>query len=65
MYKILSMSRNADFVVHHPNETKEKNTLNWKKDIIKRVKHEEELRHSVLKVRLAKRTSLRRLNQFD
>ncbi len=59
------MSRNVDFVVHRPNETKEKNTLNWKKDIIKRVKHEEELRQSLLKVRLAKRTSLRRLNQFD
>lgn len=59
----LSTSRNPDFVVHHPNETKEKNPANWKKDITTRVTHEEELRQNVLKVRLAKQTSYRRMNK--
>lgn len=61
----LSTSRNPDFVVRHPNETREKNSANWKADIKKRVLHEEDSRLEVLKVRLEKRTSLRRLNQFD
>ncbi len=60
----LSRSRNPDFVVRHPNETEDKNKLGWKADILKRVKHEESLRQEVLKVRLVKRTSKRRLNDI-
>ncbi len=60
----LSTSRNPDFVVRHPNETQEKNKLGWKTDIEKRVKHEEKLRQEVLTVRLAKKTSKRRLNDL-
>lgn len=59
--KSLSRSRNSDFVVHHPNETKDKNPTGWEKDIEKRVKHEEDLRQEVLMVRLEKRTGGRRL----
>jgi len=58
----LSRSRNPDFVVRHPNETKDKNPVGWKKDIEKRVIHEEELRQDVLKLRLKKKTSYRRMN---
>ncbi len=61
----LSTSRNPDFVIRHPNETKEANQANWKKDIMKRVKHEEDLRQEVLSVRLKKKTSHRRLNALD
>ncbi len=61
----LSRGRNPDFIVAHPNETKEKNPQNWKKDIIKRVTHQEDLRQEVLLVRLAKKTGPRRLNQLE
>lgn len=54
--KCLSRSRNPDFVVRHPNETVERNKQNWEKEIEKRVRHEEDLRLEVLRVRLAKRT---------
>ncbi len=62
---LLSKSRNPDFVVRHPNETKEKNSANWKADIHKRVQHEEDLRQDVLKLRLERKTGIRRLNQFE
>jgi len=58
----LSTSRNPDFVVKHPNETKEKNPANWKKEITTRITREEETRQKVLAVRLKKHTSHRRLN---
>ncbi len=61
----LSTSRNTDFVIRHPNETKAKNPANWKKELTTRVMKEEDIRQSLLKSRLEKRTSLRRLNQFD
>ncbi len=61
----LSTSRNPDFMVRHPNENKESNSVNWKKDIIKRVTHEEDLRQEVLAVRLAKRTGPRRFATVD
>jgi len=61
----LSRCQNPDFMVQHSNETKGKNPAGWKTDIIKRVKHEEELRQAVLKVRLEKKTGPRRLNQFE
>jgi len=61
----LSSSRNPDFVVKHPNETLEKNKANYKLEIKTRVEHEEQLRQEILSVRLAKRTSMRRLNQFE
>jgi len=48
----LSTSRNPDFVIRHPNETKDKNSANWKADIKKRVEHEEDLRLAVLQRRL-------------
>jgi len=60
----LSQSRNPDFVVRYPNELQAKNS-DWKKEIIKRVNQEESVRLKLISVRLAKRTSLRRLNQFD
>ncbi len=64
LYQIcLSTSRNPDFVVHHPNETKEKNPSGWKTDIEKRVRHEEKLRQEMLAMRLQKMTSHRRLNE--
>ncbi len=61
----LSTSRNPDFVIRHPNETKEKNSSGWKVDIAKRVTKEFDVRERLLESRLRKRTSLRRLNQFD
>ncbi len=61
----LSTSRNPDFVIRHPNETKEKNTAGWKADILKRVTKDIEVREGLLESRLKKKTSLRRLNQFD
>lgn len=61
----LSTSRNPDFVIRHVNETKENNSVNWKKEIIKRVTHEEDIRQAVLKQRLDKRTSFRRLNNLE
>ncbi len=56
----LSQSKNPDFVVRHPNELVGKNT-DWKKEIIKRVNHEEDVRQKVLSVRLEKRTGERRI----
>ncbi len=56
----LSTSRNPDFVVRHPNELKSKNQ-DWKKEIIKRIEHEESVRLKVLSVRLAKQTGERRI----
>lgn len=60
----LSTSRNPDFVVRHPNETKDNNSAGWKADIKKRVNHEIDVREKLLVVRLAKRTSKRRLNEL-
>ncbi len=60
----LSTSRNPDFVTRHPNETKERNSANWKMEIKKRVEHEEDLARAVIKVRLQKQTSVRRLNEL-
>ncbi len=57
----LSTSRNPDFIVRHPNEMQSKNQ-DWKKEIIKRVTHEEEIRQKVLDVRLSKRTGARRVS---
>ncbi len=57
----LSTSRNPDFVVRHPNETKEKNPANWKAEIKTRVKKEEDGRQKMLAVRLEKRTGSRRV----
>ncbi len=57
----LSTSRNPDFVVRHPNEMQGKNA-DWKKEIIKRVNHEEEVRLKMLAVRLAKKTGKRRID---
>jgi len=59
----LSTSRNPDFIVRHPNETKEKNSANWKMEITKRVKHEQELRLKALVIRMDKVTSYRRMNE--
>lgn len=56
----LSTSRNPDFVSRHPNELVGKNS-DWKKEIIKRVTHEEGLRFQILDIRLAKRTGERRV----
>ncbi len=55
----LSRGRNPDFVVKHPNELEGKNP-DWKKEIVKRVTHEEGLRTKILDIRLAKRTGERR-----
>lgn len=61
----LSKTRNPDFVIRHPNETKEKNPAGWKVDIVKRVKKEEELRQNLLSARLKKKTSYRRMNKNE
>ncbi len=61
----LSTSRNKDFVIRHPNETKEKNSTNWKKELTDRVKKEEDSRQLLLKSRLEKRTGFRRLNNLE
>ncbi len=56
----LSTSRNPDFVLKHPNELKAKNQ-NWKKEIVKRIIHEQEVRLKQLDVRLKKKTGTRRI----
>ncbi len=57
----LSTSRNQDFVIRHPNETKERNQAGWKQEIKKRVLHEDKLYLEVEAARLAKATGPRRL----
>ncbi len=61
----LSTSRNVDFVIRHPNETKEKNSVNWKKEITTRVLKEQDIRNALIKSRLAKKTGFRRLNNLE
>ncbi len=57
----LSTSRNPDFVTKHPNELEDKNK-DWKRELIKRVTHQQEVRIKVLATRLEKKTGNRRIS---
>ncbi len=61
----LSSSRNLDFIIRHPNETKGKNPTNWKKELKDRVLKEDDIRKALLKSRLEKKTGFRRLNNLE
>jgi len=61
----LSITRNPDFLIRHPNETEAKNKVGWKADIKKRVLREEDIRNKLLVSRAQKKTGARRFHDID